>query len=175
MPSPGKLRGYALLFGVLSNDRGGYRARFAPGSIRFAAGGDVRCLYGHSEMALLGRVSSGTLMLEQDDKGLKFEIELPDTTVGRDVAELIRRGDIRGCSFGIWNITESTWNVEGGEEIRDYGEVELDEITITGNPSFPQSMVELIEPDEPDDEPAATPRRNMASIELAEIDLQAVA
>ncbi|MEM8873661.1 MAG: HK97 family phage prohead protease [Planctomycetota bacterium] len=176
MPSPGKLTGYALLYNVLSADRGGYRARFAPGSIKYPEDGDVRALYGHSELALLGRVSSGTLQLQDDGTGIKFALDLPDTTVGRDVAELVRRKDIVGCSFGIWSITKSSWVVEDDIEIQDYGQCVMDEITITGNPSFPQSSVRLIEPDQPDPgTPSTTPRRNMAALALADIELQAVA
>jgi hypothetical protein len=39
-----------------------------------------------------------------DDHGLHYEIDLPDTTLGTDVAELLRRGDISGSSLGFRNI-----------------------------------------------------------------------
>jgi HK97 family phage prohead protease len=66
-----------------------------------AARTDVRALYDHASSNVLGRVSNGSLKLSEDDHGLAVEITLPDTSLGRDVAELVRRGDIQGMSFGF--------------------------------------------------------------------------
>lgn len=60
---------------------------------------DVRGLFNHDSNQLLGRVSSSTLRLSVDSVGLRYEIDLPDTGSGRDVAELLRRGDLAGSSF----------------------------------------------------------------------------
>lgn len=61
--------------------------------------GDVAALVNHDPHQLLGRTSSGTLRLSSDDHGLRFELDLPDTALGRDVRTLVQRGDIRGMSF----------------------------------------------------------------------------
>ncbi|EIQ76315.1 prohead protease, partial [Shigella flexneri 1235-66] len=50
---------------------------------------------------LLGRTRSGTLKLEEDETGLRFELTPPDPSTGRDVIELVKRGDISGMSFGF--------------------------------------------------------------------------
>lgn len=62
---------------------------------------DVRGLFNHSRDHLLGRVSAGTMRLSADQRGLRYEIDLPDTQVGRDVAASIERGDLTGSSFGF--------------------------------------------------------------------------
>lgn len=62
---------------------------------------DVRALYNHDPRAVLGRVRAGTMRLSVDDVGLRYEIDPPDTQVGRDTLESIRRGDVDGSSFGF--------------------------------------------------------------------------
>lgn len=43
----------------------------------------------------------GTLRLDVDDKRVRSEAEMPNTTAGNDALELIRRGDITGMSFAF--------------------------------------------------------------------------
>ncbi|MDE9590664.1 HK97 family phage prohead protease, partial [Xenorhabdus bovienii] len=52
---------------------------------------DVRALYEHDHMNLLGRTTSGTLKLTEDATGLRFELTPPDTQLGRDVLTLVER------------------------------------------------------------------------------------
>ena len=62
---------------------------------------DILCLVDHNPERLLGRTSSNTLKLWEDEKGLAFEVLLPDTTQGQDILSLAKRGDLGGCSFGF--------------------------------------------------------------------------
>lgn len=62
---------------------------------------DARALFNHDPNMLLGRAGAGTLRLSVDQRGLKYEIDLADTTVGRDVAASIARGDLAGSSFAF--------------------------------------------------------------------------
>jgi HK97 family phage prohead protease len=62
---------------------------------------DARGLFNHDPNMLLGRVAAGTLRMTADERGLKYEIDLPDTQVGRDVAASIARGDLTGSSFSF--------------------------------------------------------------------------
>ncbi len=62
---------------------------------------DCRGLFNHDPNHVLGRASSGTLRLEQDGKGLRYEIDLPDTQAARDLATSIERGDVDGSSFAF--------------------------------------------------------------------------
>jgi len=74
-------------------------------------GRDVVALVDHDPKAVLGRTRTRTLRLAEDTRGLAFELDLPDTTTGRDVLTLAERGDIGGMSFGF--------NVRAGGETRD--------------------------------------------------------
>lgn len=62
---------------------------------------DVRALFNHSPDSLLGRVSAGTLRLSIDSIGLRYEIDLPDNTAGRDTKESLARGDLKESSFSF--------------------------------------------------------------------------
>jgi HK97 family phage prohead protease len=65
---------------------------------------------------------------------------LPDTTVGRDVFELVTRGDVAGASFGFRTIKD-VWRQEGSVMIRELLDVEIAEITLTAFPAYDQTDV----------------------------------
>ncbi|MBZ6070761.1 HK97 family phage prohead protease, partial [Weissella cibaria] len=52
----------------------------------------VLALYDHDYANILGRVDAGTLKLEVNEIGLKFQIQVPDTTTGRDVYANVKAG-----------------------------------------------------------------------------------
>lgn len=70
----------------------------------------------HLRVKMLGRVVSGTLKLTTDEKGLKATIEMPNTTLGRDMVEMIKRGDYYECSF-IYTIAENGVKYDRSEDI----------------------------------------------------------
>ena len=129
MRGPGTIGGYAAVrydpadagtqYTLWDDD--GERAveRIAEGALRAALGraGDVAGLFNHEPDALLGRTSSGTMRLDADARGLRYDIDLPDTQMGRDVAELVDRGDLTGSSFGFVARTDS-WAEEGEGDAR---------------------------------------------------------
>ena len=90
------LEGYAVVWNSLSEDLGGFKERVTRGAFTQSLkdNPDVLCLYGHDSNQILGRVSSGTLTVKQDDTGLKFRCTLPDTSTARDLISLMERGDI---------------------------------------------------------------------------------
>lgn len=97
------ITGYAAMFNSLSGDLGGFVEVIRPGAFTrtLAEGADIRCFFNHKDDNILGRTKSGTLRVWQDDVGLKFECDVPDTSVGRDVYASIVRGDVDQCSFGF--------------------------------------------------------------------------
>ncbi len=84
---------------------------------------DVRGLFNHDANMILGRTSAGTLTLKEDARGLLYEIDLPDTTVARDLAASIERGDITGSSFSF-RVGVEEWKHEKDCDIRTIQEIE---------------------------------------------------
>ncbi|NEX63455.1 HK97 family phage prohead protease [Noviherbaspirillum galbum] len=142
--STNKLTGYAAVYNSLSQDLGGFVERIMPGAFKrsLAKPDNIRALYEHDHQKTLGRVGAGTLELTENSKGLYFELTLPDTTYARDLGVLVQRGDIAGCSFGF-RVPENgdRWDIRGGVLTRDLLDVELHEITITGNPAYLDTTV----------------------------------
>jgi len=115
---PPKIRGYAALYNVYSEDLGGFRTRIAPGAFdRAVPGADVRLLVNHDSNLLLGRTRSGTLSLSTDERGLYFEGQPPQTDFAQHYVEAIRRGDMSGCSFSC-DIDIDEWDFSGETAIR---------------------------------------------------------
>lgn len=69
---------------------------------------DIKMLFNHSNDKLLARSTygAGTLSYEVDEYGVKFRFEMPNTTTGNDLLEMIRRGDVTGCSFAFSYATD---------------------------------------------------------------------
>lgn len=145
-----KVTGYAALFGVKTKIRmwGGYsfeewlnRGAF---SSSLKSGRDVRYLAEHRYDLLLSRVSAGTLTLLEDDKGLRFDADLPDTTAGRDTYEQIRNGNYSGMSFGFKTVKNRAEYDDRGRLVRiQHDEVDLGEISVTSMPAYPKTSVAI--------------------------------
>ncbi|PHM51176.1 HK97 family phage prohead protease [Xenorhabdus sp. KK7.4] len=140
-----KLTGYVIKWNSRSHilwDE--FIEQFAPNafSASLAASADIRALYEHDHMNLLGRTTSGTLQLSEDPTGLRFELTPPDTQLGRDVLTLVERGDIQGMSFGFRAIKDQ-WDTSQTPYVRTVLEAELREITVTSLPAYPESGVEI--------------------------------
>jgi HK97 family phage prohead protease len=86
---------------------------------------DVLALKDHDPAQLLARTKSGTLRLHEDAKGLAFSIDVPATTLGRDLLEMVERGDVGGASFAFIP-TDERWS----GDIRELRSVRLIEISI---------------------------------------------
>src|SRR5699024_1993202 len=78
------ISGYALKYDTWSQDLGGFVETIDKRALDKADLSDVRCLIDHDSSRILGRTKSGTLELEKDDIGLRFECTLPNTTYARD-------------------------------------------------------------------------------------------
>lgn len=140
-----KLVGYVIKWGLRSHVLWGeFVEQFAQNAFsnNLANGCDVLCLYEHDYTNLLGRTTSGTLQLTEDETGLRFELTPPDTQLGRDVLTLVERGDISGMSFGFRTIKDQ-WDIGQEPYVRTVLEAELHEITITSLPAYPDSGVEI--------------------------------
>ena len=140
-----KVEGYAAVFNSEA-ELGEFRECIAPGAFRssIASGRSIRALYNHDSGAVLGTTQGKTLELQEDAKGLRFSLELPDTTVGRDVAELVKRGDVSGCSFGFRVAPGGDkWEQRGHTMVRTLTDVDLAEITLTADPAYRDTTLAL--------------------------------
>ena len=97
-----KLTGYVARFDTEARI-GTFTETIKPGAFRasIASGRDILALSDHDASKVLGRTKSGTLQLDEDVHGLRFSLQVPDTTAGRDLIALAERGDLGGCSFGF--------------------------------------------------------------------------
>lgn len=82
---------------------------------------DVIMCFNHSIDSILARTTSGTLTLSTDEQGLRFEFEAPNTSLGNDMLELVRRGDISKCSFKF-TVEEDEWRYADKDNGLEYDE-----------------------------------------------------
>jgi hypothetical protein len=101
------ISGYASVFGD-SYDLGYFQERVAPGAFNGRTEDDVRLLINHAGVPL-ARTTNGTLELTIDERGLHYRAMLADTSEGRDLYKLIKRGDITQSSFAF-TIDEDEWS-----------------------------------------------------------------
>jgi len=110
--------------------------RIKPGAFDKAiAEDDVRGLFNHDPSQVLGRTKSGTMRLTATDDGVVYEIDESDTSVFRDVAEHIRRGDVDGASFAF-RVTDERWFEDGDREIREILAGELFDVGPVTYPAY---------------------------------------
>ena len=139
-----KIVGHAAVFGKWSEDLGGFREKIAPGAFsKTIQEGDVRALFNHDSNYVLGRNKAGTLSLEEDKKGLKVNIDPPDTQWARDLTTSISRGDITQMSFAFRTIKDMWTEPKKGQTVsqRELLEVELFDVSPVTFPAYPQTDV----------------------------------
>jgi HK97 family phage prohead protease len=129
--------GYAAVFDVDSEPLP-FVERIEPGAFAKSLRDrkrDVRMFLNHNPDILLASKSGGTLRLKEDEHGLLVDADLPDTSHGRDLATLMRRGDVSKMSFGFTPVRDS-WSEDGLR--RQLREVMLFDVSpITGFPAYP--------------------------------------
>ena len=139
--APGrKLTGYAAVFNQETRISGSTEV-IRPGAFNASlAGRDVLALVDHDPARLIARTRSGTLRLEEDAKGLRFELDVPDTQEGRDILTLAERGDLGGMSFGF---TVDKGGDHWSGQKRELRSVTLHEISIVHSwPAYQGTSVE---------------------------------
>jgi HK97 family phage major capsid protein/HK97 family phage prohead protease len=160
------VQGYAAVYGALSEDLGGFREKIAPGAFADVLDADVRALLNHDPDQLLGRTKSGTLRLAEDPRGLRFELDLPDSPVGENVRAAVARQDLDGASFRFLVGSES-WD----GDVRTVETVaELHDVTLATHPAYPETSVELrTRPQATDSERTDSPMNETITDEAPEV------
>jgi HK97 family phage prohead protease len=90
---------------------------------------------------VLGRTPK-TLQLRQDARGLAFTLDPAPTQAGREVLELVRRGDLSGSSFGFRTIADA-WYQDGEDTVRELIDIEIQEISLVAFPAYAATNVEV--------------------------------
>lgn len=139
---PTILRGYAAVFEKLSVPLFGFREKIRAGAFSESLRkNNVKALWNHNADFPLGSTNGKTLTLEEDDKGLRFELELPDNSWGRDAAIAVKRKDVDGVSFGF-NVNKDEWDHSKKDNpIRTLVDVNLIEISPTPFPAYPATSI----------------------------------
>lgn len=151
----GKMRvaGYAARYNTLSHPipdgvGGQFYERIAKGAFsRCLRSKDLDCvaLMNHDENKPLGRTTAGTLELEEDNDGLAFSCDLPNTSYSRDLYESVKRGDMNQCSFAF-NLADGDDEWEQDEDrklvrtIKNFAT--LFDVSIVTNAQYPGTSVD---------------------------------
>ncbi len=127
--------GYAAKFDQPSENLGGFVEYVERGAFSrsLKSRNDVMLLWNHDAGQPLASTRSGTMKLTEDEIGLRVEARLPQTTLGKDLAILLRDGIVGKMSFGF-NVIKDAWNSEGTE--RRLKSVRLFEVSAVVWPAY---------------------------------------
>lgn len=148
-----KIAGYAAMWDSPTVIRGffgdGFNEQIRKGAFSraLAEKQDVRALFNHGPNGIVGRTVNNTLRLAEDDRGLRYEVDLPDTQTGRDLYTLVKRGDISQSSFGFSvyrdeNRQGEEWfEPESGIPTRTLTDVDLFDVSPVTFPAYNSTSV----------------------------------
>lgn len=157
------ITGYAILFNSPSDplwedEESEAREVIAPEAVtrEFLDGQDIKMNLFHDRHLILARSNkgAGTLSYSVDERGVSFEFEAPRTADGEKALELVRRGDISGCSFAYStryynrDFVERSVRVEGGKSLIEYRVKAITGIydfALVADPAYPDTSVETRE------------------------------
>jgi hypothetical protein len=139
-----RIAGYAAVFNQLSEEMFGFREIIMPGAFAEAIKGDVRALWNHNPDYVLGRSVSGSLILTEDDHGLRYEITPPESTWAQDLLLSIRRKDVDQSSFGFRvNTEDQEWHEVDGQVTRTLLKISrLFDVSPVTFPAYPTTTSE---------------------------------
>jgi HK97 family phage prohead protease len=123
----------------------GFSERFAKGAFSktISDGADVRYLFNHNPDHILARTKSGTLSISENANGLNVDATLAPTTVGRDLAILMERGDVNQMSVGMQVLQDKWEEVSGSDgnvyEQRTITEAKLFDVSAVTYPAYEET------------------------------------
>lgn len=139
------ISGYAVKWEKKSHALGlffKFREQFKKGAFADSLNNDdQRFLWSHDTSKVLGRTKNDTLRLEEDNIGLRFELDLPQTSLGNDTYESIKRGDVDGVSFGFRAEDDEVEEPDDDMMLRTVKKAKLLEVSAVAFPAYPDSEV----------------------------------
>lgn len=152
------IEGYAAVFNKNSQDFGGWHERIAPGAFSDVVKDDAVALFNHDMNLVLGR-NGVNVKIKQDDTGLKYSVKLPDTTLARDLRQLVKDKIIHQSSFAF-TVAEQEWKHKEGEpSVRTIKKIKrLYDVSPVTSPAYPDATVgarsfEASKPEETKEQP----------------------
>ena len=112
MPESRTIVGTATVFN-LSYDMGWYDEEMTSDVFATADMNDVVALFNHDANMVLARTKSGTLKLKVTGNAMEYEFEAPNTTLGNDLLEMVKRGDVYQSSFAF-SVDAEDWQEREG-------------------------------------------------------------
>ena len=114
----------------------------APGAFRETLGGDIRALANHDTRLVLGRTTTGTLALREDDKGLFGTIKMNEQdSDAMNLYARVQRGDVSQCSFGFDILDEEFTERSDGSVLWTIRKVKLYEVSVVAFPAYVETAV----------------------------------
>lgn len=139
-----RLAGYAALYDTETRIGPFFREVLETGAFRAALdrGDDVRALFNHDANVVLGRSTAGTLTLTEDERGLRYDVLLPDTQTARDLWTSVQRGDISQSSFAF-TVDAEEWRDMSGDDLplRVVKSVRLFDVSPVTYPAYQETTV----------------------------------
>lgn len=138
------LVGYAAVFDTETNISGFFREKIKRGAFSPALKkSDVHALFNHDDNIVLGRAKAGTLRMQEDAKGLRVEIDPPDTQDVRDLLTKMKRGDIDQMSFAFsLRGGKQEWDESGDVPLRTIEEFgEIYDVSVVTRGAYPTTEV----------------------------------
>lgn len=139
-----RVEGKAIVFNSISNDLGGFREIISPEAIDGVIEvSDIFFLYNHtSDRGFLARskMGVGSLKTEIREDGVYFSFDAPHTSLGDEVLEYLKRGDVNQCSFAF-SVESDTWDKQpDGTYIRTINKFnKLYDMSLVDTPAYPQT------------------------------------
>lgn len=136
--------GYAAVFNSPSEPLP-FIETIAPGAFArsLKARNNIRMYMNHDSSMLLATTRAKTLRLQEDSKGLLASADLPETSVGKDLSILMKRGDVTSMSFGFTVPSGGDrWSEDGMN--RELRQIKLFEVSVvTGFPAYSATSAQV--------------------------------
>lgn len=139
--------GYGSIWNSRSENLGGFYEYISPDAIsqETIEKSDVRALINHNPDLVLARSTAGNLSLSVDEKGLRYEFSIPETSYGKDLAINMKNGNINQSSFAF-TVGADEWSTdEDGNDIRTITSIEkLYDVSPVTYPAYSQAESDLV-------------------------------
>lgn len=107
---------------------------------------DVIAAVNHNMDRIIGRTSAGTVKLQMDNRGIAYDVDVPQTSYGDDLLVSIERKDIRGSSFMFSVDEDEGWEVQERADneivVRPRAVARVYEMGPVSMPAYPETTAE---------------------------------